>query len=225
MPPPGRGSRSVLARQVLGLQRAAGNAAAARLLQRQGDDDDVDDTYHPVAPNGTPAEIARWAVARRKAVLAGEDLIGVLTGDQLVVLDASADPAEKERLARSDVDGLSPGLWGWSPSAQRGIGFWGHLSHIYVDIMDPAPGVKISPEDLVQPGAEQTKLRTLLGGLSTKSEFLIAVPGAVRIAPRSRAFGTGEEGPGRACHMGDRPIPDRHQPYRGGEEGPLGPGT
>ena len=182
MPPPGRGSRSVLARQVLGLQRAAGNAAAARLLQRQDDDDDVDDTYHPVAPNGTPAEIARWAVARRKAV-AGKDLIGVLTGDQLVVFDASADPAEKERLARSDVDGLSPGLWGWSPSAQRGIGFWGHLSHIYVDIMDPAPGVKISPEDLVQPGAEQTKLRTLLGGLSTQSEFLIVVPGAVRIAP------------------------------------------
>src|SRR4051812_41728718 len=105
-----------LARQVLALQRAAGNAATGRLLLRDPTAT-VDRTqYRVVPPRGTAAEIAAWTRNRIGAV-EGRDVVAVLTSSQILIFNAEPSPKLLDVAARSSKDDdyqLFTSVWCWT---------------------------------------------------------------------------------------------------------------
>ena len=168
VPPPGRGRTPTRSRQVLALQRTAGNAATVRMLHRQHA---VAEGPYLVLPQGrTPAEIARWMVAR---VHPGPgDTLAVLTPSQLFVFGTEQDPVQVgQPLERAPADqpSLSSGVW----SRPHGSA-WARLEELGSDSHDfwPATLTGVNgPEELVAvPSREAMKMMLKPG------TFWLAVP-------------------------------------------------
>ena len=104
------GSATALARSALALQRSAGNAAIGRLLARQPIPEDTGSPWFVEPPPGSSRTIVQWVIEKTGAK-EGRDLVGILTGSELLLYSAAANPSLIEKGER----GTDEPPWGNSP--------------------------------------------------------------------------------------------------------------